>query len=150
MSRLSQLRLGFVLYCPVLLFAQEMEYKEDSIIPVSYWDVLQATECLGETKVSLYTDYKKPNFNEFQSLLEIDSTPKLEVRKLLSGKWRVYISGYDGLDEAKRHISFLKKNANLKSIPFLVCYEESDLSLKDSLLTADKTVDDSTQYTSRV
>ncbi|WP_285373015.1 hypothetical protein [Vibrio parahaemolyticus] len=150
MSRLSQLHLGFVLYCPVLLFAQEMEYKEDSIIPVSYWDVLQATECSGETKVSLYTDFKKPNFNEFQSLLEIDSTLKLEVRKLLSGKWRVYISGYDGLDEAKRQISFLKKNANLKSIPFLVCYEESDLSLKDSLLTADKTVDDSTQYTSRV
>ncbi|HAS6029454.1 TPA: hypothetical protein I7126_10610 [Vibrio vulnificus] len=150
MSRPSQSCLGFVLYCPVLLFAQEMEYKEDSIIPVSYWDVLQATECSGEAKVSLYTDFKKPNLNEFQSLLEIDSTPKLEVRKLLSGKWRVYISGYDDLDEAKRNISFLKKNANLKSTPFVVCYEESNSFLKAPLLTLEKDVDDSNQYTSQV
>ncbi len=150
MTLFNQSRLGFILFSPMYLYAQEIEYKEDNVIPVSYWDVSQATECSGETKVSLYTDFKKPNLSKLQSILKAGSTPKLEVRRLLSGKWRVYISGYDGLDEAKRHISFLKKNANLESSPFLVCYEKSDIFLKAPLLTLDKAVDDSIQFTSRV
>ncbi|HCG7115233.1 TPA: hypothetical protein NJ328_004143 [Vibrio parahaemolyticus] len=132
------------------MFAQEIEYKNDDTIPVTYWDISKATECSGKIKISLYTDFKKPDLNEFQSLLKTNSNPKLEVARLLSGKWRVYLSGYDGMDEGKRHINFLKKEANLRTSPFLVCYEKSDTFLREPLLTSEKDVEDSVKFTSQV
>ncbi|TOO97230.1 hypothetical protein CGH26_27005, partial [Vibrio parahaemolyticus] len=61
-----------------------------------------------------------------------------------------YLSGYDGMDEGKRHINFLKKEANLRTSPFLVCYEKSDTFLREPLLTSEKDVEDSVKFTSQV
>ncbi|EJG0635376.1 hypothetical protein C4G38_RS21125 [Vibrio parahaemolyticus] len=86
MSRFNQLCLGFILNCPVFLFAQEIEYRDGDTTPVVYRDISKTTERSGETKPSIYTDFKTPDLNEFQALLKTSSNPKLKVRRLLSGK----------------------------------------------------------------
>lgn len=39
MSRFNQLCLGFILNCPVCLFAQEIEYRDGDTTPVVYRDI---------------------------------------------------------------------------------------------------------------
>ncbi|TOF09005.1 hypothetical protein DXJ84_11225 [Vibrio parahaemolyticus] len=88
MSQFNHLCLGFILNCPVFLFAQEIEYRDGDTTPVVYRDISKTTERSGETKPSIYIDFKKPDLNEFQTLLKTSSNPKRKVRRLLSGKWR--------------------------------------------------------------
>lgn len=107
-------------------FSQDdvMNYSFDEFEPVDLWYGMDLEACDGELKISLYSDFKEPNFKKLE-YLESEFGGKTEISKLPSGKWRVYLSGYDSRQELTENLYRLKESFLLKSLPFVSCYEKS-------------------------